>query len=124
MTNTMTRKFALAAIAAATLAATPMFATEASAKDGRRTNAAIGFAAGIGGALLGAAIVNAQQPRYQAQPRYIDEPRYEARRHYGHGFQTVGAYESREEECFEKPIRRIDAYTGRVVTIGTKVVCR
>ncbi len=123
MTSTITRKFALAAIATAALATAPMMTTEASAKDGRRTNAAIGFAAGIGGALLGAAIVNAQQPRYQAQPRYIDEPRYEARRHYGHGFQTVGSYEA-QEECFEKPIRRIDAYTGRVVTIGTKVVCR
>ncbi len=123
MTKSITRKFALAALAAAALATAPMMATEASAKDGRRTNAAIGFAAGIGGALLGAAIVNAQQPRYQAQPRYIDEPRYETRRP-SYGFQNVGAYESREEECFEKPIRRIDAYTGRVVTIGTKVVCR
>ncbi|MGL4975141.1 MAG: hypothetical protein ACRC56_07590 [Bosea sp. (in: a-proteobacteria)] len=120
----MTRNFALAAIAAAALAASPMVSTGASAKDGRRTNAAIGIAAGIGGALLGAAIINAQQPRYHVQQRFVGERGYHNRpRHYDNGFQTVGSYEA-EEECFEKPVRRIDAYTGRVITVGTKLVCR
>ncbi|MGL5363636.1 MAG: hypothetical protein ACRDBH_12195, partial [Bosea sp. (in: a-proteobacteria)] len=91
----------------------------ASAKDGRRTNAAIGIAAGIGGALLGAAIINAQQPRYHVQQRFVGER---------HGFRHVSydspRYYAQQEECFEKPIRRIDAYTGRVITVGTKLVCR
>ncbi len=120
----MTRKFALAAVAAAALAAGPMFATEAAAKDGRRTNTAIGIAAGIGGALLGAAIVNAQQPGYQPAPRYQPEPRF-----YGEprGYNQVslgGGYLADEPECFRKPIRRVDPYTGQVIIVGSATVCR
>ncbi len=102
----MTRKFAIAALAAAALAASPMSATEASAKNGRRTNAAIGLAAGIGGVLLGAAIANAQP------------------RHHGYGFRPVSTYQTDEEECFQKPVRRFDPYSGRIITVGTKLICR
>ena len=116
----MTRKFAIAALAAAALAAGPMSATEASARDGRRTNAAIGLAAGIGGALLGAALANAQ-PKAYGETRYEEVPRY---RHQGHGFRAVSTYASDDEDCFQKPIRRFDPYYGRVVTVGTKEVCR
>jgi len=114
----MTRKFALAALAAAALVAGPMSATEAEAKNGRRTNAAIGLAAGIGGVLLGAAIANAQ-PRAYGETRYHAEPRYQ-----GHGFRAVSTYAADDEECFQKPIRRFDPYSGRVVIVGTKEVCR
>lgn len=85
--------------------------------DGRRTNAAIGIAAGIGGALLGAAILNAQ-PRYRVQTGYAPQPRG-----YGHVSYGSDRYDD-EEECFEKPIRRVDHFTGRVIIVGSKVVCR
>ncbi len=114
----MTRKFAIAALAAAALAAGPMSVTEASAKNGRRTNAAIGLAAGIGGVLLGAAIANAQ-PRHYGETRYHAEPR-----HHGYGFRPVSTYQTDEEECFQKPVRRFDPYSGRIMTVGTKLICR
>lgn len=145
----MTRKFALAALAATALVAGPLFVTSAEAQGfGQRcdprargcnvvnpnsggqnirrpnNNLAIGIAAGVGGLLIGSAIANAQ-PRHYGESRYHAEPRYQARpRYHGHGFQTVGAYEADEEECFRKPIRRFDHYSGRVVTVGTKLVCR
>jgi hypothetical protein len=119
----MTRQFAIAAIAAATLAAGPMFATEAAAKDGRRTNTAIGIIAGIGGALLGAAIVNAQ-PQYQAQPRYQAEPRYyEPSRGYDR-VSLNGGYDADQERCFRQPVRHVNRYTGEVIIIGSTMVCR
>lgn len=114
----MTSKFALAALAAAALAFGPMAATEASAKNGRRTNAAIGLAAGIGGVLLGAAIVNAK-PQAYGERRFHAEPR-----HHGYGFRPASTYADDEEECFQKPIRRFDHYSGRVVTVGSKLICR
>ena len=116
----MTSKFAIAALAAAALVAGSMSATEAEAKNGRRTNAAIGIVAGIGGALLGAAIVNAQ-PRHYGETRYQAEPHH---RPHGNGFRAVSNYQVDEEECFQKPVRRFDPYSGRVVTVGTKEVCR
>ena len=81
---------------------------------------ALGLAAGIGGAILGAAIANAQ-PRGYGESRYQDEPRH---RPQGHGFRTVSSYEADDEDCFQKPIRRFDPYSGRVVIVGTKEVCR
>ncbi len=122
----MTRKFAIAALAAAALAAGPMSATEASAKNGRRTNAAIGIAAGIGGALLGAAIVNAQ-PRHQyREVRYHGGTRYEGyhHRYQNVGFRPVSTYVADERECFRKPIHRFDRYSGEVVVVGSKLICR
>ena len=122
----MTRKFAIAALAAAALAAGPMLSTEASAKDGRRTNAAIGIAAGIGGALLGAAIVNAQ-PRHQyGAVSYHGGPRYEGHHHryQSVGFRSVSTYVADERECFKKPIHRFDRYSGELVVVGAKLICR
>ncbi len=81
---------------------------------------ALGLAAGIGGAILGAAIANAQ-PRGYGESRYQEEPRY---RPQGHGFRAVSSYEADDEDCFQKPIRRFDPYSGRVVVVGTKEVCR
>ncbi len=114
----MTRKFALAALAVAALAAGPIFTTEAEAKNGRRAGLAIGVAAGIGGLIIGSAIANAH-PRGYGETRYHAEPR-----HRGHGFRTVNAYHVDQDDCFEKPIRRFDPYAGRVVVVGSKVVCR
>ncbi len=123
----MTRQFAIAALAAAALAAGPMLSTEASARDGRRTTAAIGIAAGIGGALLGAAIVNAQ-PRHQYRAvSYHGGPRYEPGHHYGYqnvGFRPASAYVAHERECFKKPIHRFDRYSGEIVVVGAKLICR
>ncbi len=115
----MTRKFALAALAVAALATGPIFTTEAEAKNGRRgAGIALGVAAGIGGLIIGSAIANARSPGY-GETRYHAEPHYR-----GHGFRTVNAYAAHEEDCFQKPIRRFDSYSGRVVVVGTKVVCR
>ncbi len=115
----MTRKFALAALAVAALAAGPIFTNQAEAKDGRRgAGIALGIAAGVGGLIIGSAIANAQTRGY-GETRYHAEPR-----HRGHGFRTVNAYHVDDEDCFQKPIRRFDPYAGRVVTVGTKVVCR
>ena len=119
----MTRQFAIAALAAAALVAGPMSATEAEAKNGRRTNAAIGIAAGIGGVLLGAAVANAR-PHHGGGHAY-GETRYHAEpRHHGYGFRPVSTYAADDEECFQKPIRRFDPYSGRVIVVGTKEVCR
>jgi MFS family permease len=99
----MTRNALAVAALAAALAAGPMMSTEASARDGRRTAFAIGAIAGIGGAIIGAAIAKAQ-PRhhgYVANDRYVDE-----------------------DECFRKPVRRFDRYTGEVIVVGTQLVCR
>lgn len=122
----MTRSFALAALAAAALATSPMLTSEASAKDVRRGNAvAIGIAAGIGGVLLGSAIANAQ-PRYHAEPsfhaeprRFHAEPRYFGTVSYGGGQRYVD-----QPECFRKPVNRIDRFTGEIVTVGVRTICR
>ncbi|MGL5445975.1 MAG: hypothetical protein ACRDBL_01545 [Rhabdaerophilum sp.] len=117
----MTRKFALAALAVAALAAGPIFTTQAEAKNGRQgAGIALGVAAGIGGLIIGSAIANARSPGY-GETRYHAEPRH---RGHGYGFRTVNAYAVDEEDCFQKPIRRFDPYSGRVVVVGSKVVCR
>ncbi len=118
MEATTTSKIAIAALAAAAIIVGPISATEASAKNGHRTNAAIGIAAGIGGVLLGAAIANAK-PQAYSETRYQAEPR-----HLAYGFRPVGAYAVDEKDCFKELIRRFDHYSRLVVTIGTKVVCR
>ena len=86
---------------------------------GRKSNLAIGAIAGLGGVLLGAALANRQDG--YSEPRYRD---------YGDdGFRTyreqrpVRFVES-YDDCFEKPIKRFDRYTGEFVIVGTKVVCR
>jgi hypothetical protein len=110
--TTMTRKIAIAALAAA-LAAGPMLASEAETKNGRRTAFAIGAIAGIGGAIIGSAIANAQ-------------PRHHGYGGQGHGFRPAGYAADRytdDAECFRKPIKRFDRYTGEVIVVGTKLVC-
>jgi hypothetical protein len=107
----MTRKLAIVALGAV-LGAGPLFATEAEAGNGRRTAFAIGALAGIGGAIIGSAIAQGQ-------------PRHHGYRHDG-GFRPVaygGDSYADEGECFRKPIRRIDRYTGEIVVVGTKLVC-
>ena len=60
-------------------------------------------------------------PRAYGESRYQEEPRY---RPHGHGFRAVSTYQADDEDCFQKPIRRFDPYSGRVVTVGTKMICR
>lgn len=65
--------------------------------------------------------------RTEAKLQMRDETRYQAEpsvRHPGHGFRAVNSYEADEEECFQKPVRRFDPYSGSVVTVSTKLVCR
>jgi hypothetical protein len=117
----MTRKFALAALAIAALTAGPMLATDAQARDGRRGNAlAIGIAAGVGGLLIGSAIANAQ-PRRQVIHHYQPQPQSG---HYGQVSFGGGYRYQAERECFRKPIERIDRFTGEIVTVGFKTLCR
>ncbi len=145
----MTRNIVLAAVAAVALAAGPLFVTAAEAQSTsprcppravgcnggapawtmngstvrdqnvRRfnQNLGIGLAAGVGGLIIGSAIANARS-------HYQGERHYQPRSHYhGHGYRTVGAYDAHEETCFRRPIRRVDHYTGQVITVGSRLVC-
>jgi hypothetical protein len=112
----MSRQIAIAAFAAA-LAVSPMLVTPAEAQNARRNNAlAIGLAAGVGGLLIGSAIANAQ-PRHA--PVYHGEPRYYGERR----FYREAAFAD-EPTCVRRPINRIDSYTGEIVTVGSRIVCR
>jgi uncharacterized membrane protein YebE (DUF533 family) len=71
---------------------------------------AIGALVGLGGALLGAAAANGQ-PRH-AEDRYAPQ---RPARFVDH---------ADEEDCFEKPIRRFDRYSGEMIVVGHKTVCR
>jgi hypothetical protein len=73
---------------------------------------AIGALVGLGGALLGAAAAS-------SQPRYADD-RYAPQR----PVRFVDQDEQDDEDCFEKPIKRFDRYSGEMVVIGHKTVCR
>ncbi|MCZ8041453.1 MAG: hypothetical protein O9330_03170 [Beijerinckiaceae bacterium] len=99
----------VAALTIALVAGSTFAPTAASAKDGRNARIAIGALAGIGGALLGATIANGQ-PRH-AEGRYDQRP-------------VRFIEEAEEEECFEKPIKRFDRYSGETIVVGYKTVCR
>jgi hypothetical protein len=73
---------------------------------------AIGALVGLGGALLGAAAAH-------SQPRHADE-RYAPQR----PVRFVDHDDQDDEECFEKPIKRFDRYSGEMIVIGHKTVCR
>lgn len=127
----MTRKLAIAAFAAS-LAACPMLVSEAEAQNARRSNnhLAIGIAAGVGGLLIGSAIANAQSRQYvdhrygghsgfgYGRPRFDHQPRY-----ITHVSQRAPRYRD-DQECFLRPIQRVDRFTGEVFTVGTRFVCR
>jgi hypothetical protein len=105
-TKTIATVLTVALVAGSTLAP-----TDASAKDGRRTNLAIGALVGLGGALLGAAAAS-------SQPRYVED-RYAPQRPV-----RFAAQDEEDEDCFEKPIKRFDRYSGETIVIGYKTVCR
>ncbi|WP_439494903.1 hypothetical protein [Bosea sp. (in: a-proteobacteria)] len=89
-------------------------------KQHSRKTAVAGALLGLTGALIGAAIVSNQaraaEPRFRG---YDDEPRQ-----YGHGRQRPVAFVEAEEDCFEKPIKRFDRYSGETIVVGYKTVCR
>jgi hypothetical protein len=89
-------------------------------KQHSRKTAVAGALLGITGALIGAAIVSNQaraaEPRYRG---YDDEPRQ-----YGHGRQRHVGFVEAEEDCFEKPIKRFDRYSGETIVVGYKTICR
>jgi hypothetical protein len=86
-------------------------------KQHSRKGAIAGAILGIGGALIGAAIVHSQA---RAERRDHDD---EPRRH-GYGRQRAVAFVEADEDCFERPVRRFDRYSGETVTVGYKTVCR
>ena len=106
MTKTFTKTIATA-LTIALVAGSALAPTAASAKDGRNARLAIGAIVGIGSALLGAAVANG-------------EPRHSG----GYDRRPVRLVDADEEDCFEKPIKRFDRYSGYMVTIGYKTVCR
>lgn len=127
----MTRKLAIAAFAA-TIAVSPMLVTEAEAQNARRSNnnLAIGIAVGVGGLLIGSAIASAQ-PRQYVEHRYAghsgfgyDRPRFDHQPRYITHVSQRGPRYRDDQECFRRPIQRVDRFTGEVFTVGTRLVCR
>jgi hypothetical protein len=110
---------ALAIVSVAGASIAPAFASDRGfeVKPARNVNKvnksafAIGALVGLGGALLGAAAAN-------SQPRYVED-RYAPQRPV-----RFVDHDEEEEDCFEKPIRRFDRYSGEMIVIGHKTVCR
>jgi hypothetical protein len=100
-TKTVTAALTVALIAGSTLAP-----TAASAKDGRNARLAIGAIVGIGSALFGAAVAS-------GQPRH----------HGGYDARSVRLVDA-DPDCFEKPIKRFDRYSGETFIVGYKTICR
>ncbi len=107
---------ALAIVSVAGASIGPAFASDRGfeVKPVRKVNKsalAIGALVGLGGALLGAAAANSQprdvEDRYAPQRpvRFVDQ-------------------DEEDEDCFEKPIKRFDRYSGEMIVIGHKTVCR
>ena len=90
---------------------------------GRNSNLAIGAIAGLGGVLLGAALANRQDGYSESGYRGYRDDGF---RSYGEQrtVRFVGGYDAGTDDCFEKPIKRFDRYTGEFVIVGTTVVCR
>ena len=109
-------KIAATALTVALVAGTALAPTAASAKDGRNKSLAIGAIAGV---LLGSALASRQADYPETRYRSYNDDGFRA---YGEQrpVRFVGGY----DDCFEKPIKRFDRYTGEFVTVGTKVVCR
>ncbi len=74
-----------------------------------RKTAATGALLGPSGALIGAAIVS-------NQARDLLEA--------GYGHQQPVHFVEAEEDCFEKPIKRFDRYSGETIIVGYKTICR
>jgi hypothetical protein len=122
----MNRTLAIAALTAA-FATAPLLATDAEAKNGRRGAFAIGAVAGIGGAIIGSAIAKAHYRQHGYGHGYRQHGDGYGFRQHGGGFQHAG-YGNRgyhdERDCFRKPIKRFDHYTGEIVVVGSRTVCR
>ncbi len=90
-------------------------------KQHSRKTAVAGALLGLTGALIGAAIVSNQARA--AEPRYRS---YEDRdlREAGYGHQRPVRFVEAEEDCFEKPIKRFDRYSGETIVVGYKTICR
>ena len=90
-------------------------------KQHSRKTAVAGALLGLTGALIGAAIVSNQARA--AEPRHRS---YEDRdlRHADYGHQRPVRFVEAEEDCFEKPIKRFDRYSGETIIVGYKTICR
>ncbi|MDP3254480.1 MAG: hypothetical protein Q8S58_04930 [Bosea sp. (in: a-proteobacteria)] len=129
----MTKSFTKTVAAALTVALiSGSFVSGASASDrgfevkpvkqhSRKTAVAAGALLGLTGALIGAAIVSNQARAAESRRRgYEDRDPREA----GYGHQRPVRFVEAEEDCFEKPIKRFDRYSGETVIVGYKTICR
>ncbi|MBX9910253.1 MAG: hypothetical protein K2Z25_16245 [Beijerinckiaceae bacterium] len=115
-TNSLVAALAIVSVTAASVA--PAFASDRGfevkpvrSNKVNKSALAIGALVGLGGALLGAAAAH-------SQPRHADE-RYAPQRPV-----RFIDHDDEEEDCFEKPIKRFDRYSGETIVIGHKTVCR
>jgi hypothetical protein len=110
-----------AALTAALIAGSALVTpTAASAKDHRKGYAAIGAVAAIAG-ITGALIASSAQ----ARPDHGYRSRGDRHHAYsafagGHSYR----YDRPRHDCFDKPIRRWDRYSGQTVIVGFKTICR
>ena len=118
MTKSLT-KIAATALTVALVAGSALAPTAASAKDGRNRDLAIGAIAGIGGVLLGQALASRQADYPETRYRSSNDDGFRS-----YGEQRPVRFVGAADDCFEKPIKRFDRYTGEFVIVGTKVVCR
>ncbi len=90
-------------------------------KQHSRKTAVAGALLGLTGALIGAAIVSNQARA--AEPRYRGFHDRDLR-HADYGHQRPVRFVDAEEDCFEKPIKRFDRYSGETIIVGYKTICR
>jgi hypothetical protein len=95
-------------------------------KQHSRKTAVAGALLGITGALIGAAIVSNQARAAEPRHRGFHDRGLHDRdpRPAGYGHQRPVRFVEAEEDCFEKPIKRFDRYSGETIVVGYKTVCR
>ena len=112
----MFRKTVLSAVAIAVLSTSAMTVTAAPAAAANGKNGALIAGAILGGlaAVIGGSAAHANQNNgygYQGHRRHDD---------FGGGYR----HHQPRPVCFDKPIRRWNAYEGRKVVVGYKTICR
>jgi len=128
----MTKSFTKTVAAALTVAMiSGSFVSSASASDRgfevkpvkqhSRKTAVAGALLGVTGALIGAAIISNQARAAEPRHRSYDDRDL---RQAGYGHQRPVRFVEAEEECFEKPIKRFDRYSGETIIVGYKTICR
>lgn len=106
----MFRKTILSTVAAAVLATSAVSVSTSTASAGNRNKAIAGAVFGAAAVILGAELYRNHRKSYRSN---------------GYDDQYVGEYSDHQpvRECFDKPIRRWNAYEGRKVIVGYRTVC-